>query len=104
MAVKSCRVTVKDMDDVSHTVEVTAETLYEAVAQGLAAIRSNEWVAGIPDSKVKVSVSDVRVEHEVNLTNFTKWLDRPGGSPREVIEKKKIRDILGTPSTQRGVF
>jgi hypothetical protein len=35
------------MDGVSHTVEITAPTLYEAVAQGLAAIRGNEWVAGI---------------------------------------------------------
>ena len=30
----------------THTVEVTAATLYEAVAQGLAAIRGNDWVAG----------------------------------------------------------
>jgi hypothetical protein len=36
------------MDGVSHTVEVMAAALYEAVAQGLAAIRGNEWwVAGI---------------------------------------------------------
>jgi hypothetical protein len=34
------------MDGVSHTVEVAAATLYEAVAQELAAIRGNEWVAG----------------------------------------------------------
>jgi hypothetical protein len=32
---------------VTHTVEVTAETLYEAVALGLAAIRGIEWVMGI---------------------------------------------------------
>jgi hypothetical protein len=32
MPVRSCRVTIKDMDGVKHTVEVTAETLYEAVA------------------------------------------------------------------------
>jgi hypothetical protein len=47
MPVRSCRVTIQDMDGVSHTVEITAPTLYEAVAQGLAAIRGNEWVAGI---------------------------------------------------------
>ena len=41
--VRSCRVTIQDMDGVSHTVEVTAATPYEAVAQGLAAIRGNEW-------------------------------------------------------------
>jgi hypothetical protein len=32
MALRSCRVTIQDKDGVSHTVEVTAATLYEAVA------------------------------------------------------------------------
>ena len=31
MEIKSCRVTVRDMDGVAHTVEVTASTLYEPV-------------------------------------------------------------------------
>jgi hypothetical protein len=85
MPVRSCRVTIQDMDGVSHTVEITAATLYEAVAQGLAAIRANEWVAEIAQglNVVKVSVADVRVEHEVKLMDFTKWLEKNGGSPRE---------------------
>ena len=97
MPVRSCRVTIQDMDGVSHTVEVTAATLYEAVAQGLAAIRGNDWVAGIAQgvNVVKVSVADVRVEHEVKLGDFTKWVERKGGSPREVIQRGKIRKILG---------
>jgi hypothetical protein len=59
---------------VAHTVEMTAATLYEAVAQGLAAIRGNEWVAGVAQGlhAVKVSVADVRVEHQVKLMEFTK--------------------------------
>lgn len=54
------------MEGVSHSVEVTAETLYQAVAQGLATLRGNEWVAAIAQglTVVKVSVADVRVEHE----------------------------------------
>jgi hypothetical protein len=81
MTVRSCRVTIQDMDGVSHTVEVTAATLYEAVAQGLAGIRANNWVAGIAQgfNVVKVSVADVRVEHEVKLGDFTKWLEKAGG-------------------------
>jgi hypothetical protein len=46
MSVRSCRVTIQDMDGVSHTVEVTAATLYEAVAQGLAAIRGHDRFVG----------------------------------------------------------
>jgi hypothetical protein len=42
-----------------------------------------------------VSVADVRVEHEVKLMNFTKWLERAGGLPREVSDRHKIRSILG---------
>ena len=99
MAVRSCRVTIQDMDGVSHTVEVTAATLYEAVAQALAAIRGNDWVAGIAQglNVVKVSVADVRVEHEVKLMDFTKWVDRTGGSPREISDRQRIRSILGMP-------
>ncbi|HXM94204.1 MAG TPA: hypothetical protein VOA64_08125 [Candidatus Dormibacteraeota bacterium] len=99
MPVRSCRVTIQDMDGVSHTVEVTAATLYEAVAQGLAAIRGNEWVTGIAQGLniVKVSVADVRVEHEVKLMDFTKWVDRTGGSPREMSDRQRIRSILGMP-------
>src|ERR1700683_5535385 len=98
MPLRCCRVTIEDMNGVTHTVEVTAETLYEAVAQGLAAIRGNEWVAGIPEglNAVRVSVADVRVEHAVKMIDFKKWLEKPGGSPREVGQRQRIRAILGT--------
>jgi hypothetical protein len=45
---------------------------------GLAAIRGNEWVAGIAQgiNVVKVLVADVRVEHQVKLMDFTKWLEK----------------------------
>jgi hypothetical protein len=60
MSLRSCRVTVQDIAGVSHSVEVTAGTLYEAVAQGLAAIQANDWVAGIAQglNVVIVSVAD----------------------------------------------
>jgi hypothetical protein len=76
---------------------LSATTLYEAVAQGLAAIRGNEWVAEIAKglNVVKVSVADVRVEHQVKLGDSTKWLERPGGSPREVSDRQRIPSILG---------
>jgi hypothetical protein len=99
MPTRSCRVTITDLDRVSHTVEVTATTLYEAVALGLAALRGNQWVRGIPDGfhPVKVRVMDVPVDHEVQMRDFTSWLERRGNSPKEVTDRKKIRDILGLP-------
>jgi hypothetical protein len=97
MPVRSCKVTVDDMDGVAHTVEVSAATLYEAVALGMAAIRTDEWVTGMATglNTVKVRVTNVAVEHEVKLGEFTKWLDRSNGSPQEMMERKRIRSILG---------
>ena len=43
-AVRSCCITIQDTEGVTHTVEVTAASLYEAVAQGLASFRGNEWM------------------------------------------------------------
>jgi hypothetical protein len=87
------------MEGVSHTVDVTAETLYEAVALGMAAIRTDEWVTGIAQglNTVTVQVTNVAVRHEVKLMNFTKWLDRTNGSPREMSDRKRIKSILGMP-------
>jgi phosphoribosylformimino-5-aminoimidazole carboxamide ribonucleotide (ProFAR) isomerase len=103
MSVRSCRVTIQNLDGISHTAEVTADTLYEAVAQGLAAFRKNEWVEGVQEQfgVVKVSVADIRVEHQVKMVDFTKWLERPGRTPREVSQRHKIRTILGMSGSRR---
>lgn len=97
MPVRSCKVTIKDLDGVAHSVDVTASTLYEAVALGMAAVRGEEWANGIALglNSVKVRVTNIPVEHDVPLKDFTKWLDKPGGSPREVSDRHRIRTILG---------
>ena len=85
------------MQGVDHTVQVTAGTLYEAVALGLASIRTDEWVEGIPEglNAVMVSVRNVPVEHSVPLKDFNAWLKKEGGSPRETSARRRIREILG---------
>jgi hypothetical protein len=94
-------VTIQDLTGTSHTAEVTAGSLYEAVALGLAALRKN-WVEGIEErfGTVKVSVADVRVEHQVKIADFTKWLERPGRTPREITQRQRIRAILGMSVTR----
>jgi hypothetical protein len=72
MPVRSCRVTIQDMDGVSHTVKVTTATLYGMKPWPWVSrlFRCDEWVAGIAQefNVVKVSVADVRVEHEVMIS------------------------------------
>ena len=75
--------------------------IYEAVALRMAAIRTDDWVTGIAQglNAVKVRVTNVPVEHEVKIMDFTKWLERTGGSPREIADRKRIRSILGMEKT-----
>ena len=70
MSVRSCRVTIQDLDGTSNTAEVTASSLFEAVAQGLSALRKNEWVEGIEErfGTVKASVAEVHVARHSGLT------------------------------------
>ncbi len=99
MPVRSCRVTIEDMEGISHTVNVTAATLYEAIALALKSLAGEEWVSGIADglNVARVSVTNVPIEHCVTLKDFNAWLQKNGSSPREVSARYRIREILGIP-------
>jgi|ERR1035438_5487847 hypothetical protein len=43
MALRSCLVSCRDLAGTEHAVEVTAESLYEAVAQALGVMRGDQW-------------------------------------------------------------
>jgi hypothetical protein len=89
------------MEDVSHTVEVTAESLYEAVALALRAIRGGNWVKGLRDQfKVDVCVTEIPVRHTVEMKEFNAWIAREGGAPRDLVQRKRARKILGLPETR----
>ena len=94
MPVRRCLVTLTGMQDEPHTVEVAACTLFSAIVGALEAIPTGKWKANgfIP---VKVRVLETGAEYAVKLGDFTRWLDRRGNTPREVIDRKRIREILG---------
>ena len=81
MGLKSCRVTIEDMEGVAHSVEVTAATLFEAVALGLKQIRGIEWVEGIAGgfNTVRVAVKNVQIEHEVTVGNLQSGFNGKAG-------------------------
>lgn len=56
MPPKACTVTIHDLNDVGHSLDVTAATLYGAVAQALAMLRGDEWVGEIGKGLTTVTV------------------------------------------------
>lgn len=79
-----------------HTVEVSAETLYEAVAQALAMMRQDRWVDAIGDglTEVRVRVSQPAVEHCVHMKDFRRWLESQGKTPAEAALKQRLTAIM----------
>jgi hypothetical protein len=101
MGLRCCQVSCRDLKGVEHTVEVTADSLYEAVAQGLRAFRQNDWVDGIGQGQttVTVVVKTPEVEHKVRVRDFVRWLESQGRTPAEVGLKSRLRQLLGREAT-----
>lgn len=97
VSVRSCRVTIRDLEGIEHSAEVSAQTLYEAVALGLRAIRQCSWVEDIGQNfTIRVLARDTPVEHTVEFLEFHKWLEQRGRSPREVTARARVREILSS--------
>jgi hypothetical protein len=103
VVLRTCTVAVKDIRDVEHSIEVTAETLYEAIATALAALQQDNWVGEIGQgfATVTVLVQQPPVKHEVKMKDFVSWLGRQGRSPAEVILKQKLDKILSKANHPR---
>ena len=53
---KTCKVSCFDLKEVKHTVEVSAGSVYEAVAQALRIFRDNNWVEDIGHGQTPITV------------------------------------------------
>jgi hypothetical protein len=95
MEPRACRVTITDIQGVAHTVEVTAGTLFEAVAMGITALRADGWTGDLAQRDVVVSVQSVAVEHRVKMNEFYQWVERSIGSPAEKTRRRRVKEILG---------
>ena len=87
----SCR----DLGGTEHTIEVTAETLYEAVARALAVLRKDAWVDRIGEglTELRIRVSHPAVEHRVRMKDFLHWLETQGRTPAECAAKTRLRTL-----------
>jgi len=95
---KACTVIVHDLNETAHAVDVTAGTLYEAVAQALATLHGHDWLGDIGRglTTATVKVRHPEVTHVVKIQDFENWLNRGCKSPAETALKTRLRQMLGT--------
>ncbi|MGA2964544.1 MAG: hypothetical protein ABSD96_23020 [Candidatus Korobacteraceae bacterium] len=92
MALRSCQVSCRDLAGVEHAVEVTAESLYEAVAQALGILRGDTWVEEIGEglTELKVRVKQPAVEHRVEDEGFQAVAGVAGEDAGRVHEEEEV--------------
>ena len=91
-----CRVSFTDGAEMTHTVTVSASSLYEAAALGIVEFkRSGFAFTSIgPATRLKISVDPPAATHELSVAKLHAWLNTNGKTPREQAAKVTLRQIL----------
>jgi hypothetical protein len=92
---KTCTVSFQDSDGVRHSVEVGAETLYEAAVLALKAFREHDCAPGSA-AHLAIEVRGPSVTHTVVARRIEEWLSGGAKSPKEAIEKRRLKELLGS--------
>jgi hypothetical protein len=95
-----CRVSYRDIDGIEHAVEVTADSLYEAVAAAVARFRREDgWAMCPPGAGCEFQVRlmpDSPVTHSVPLKRVETFaLHGTVTGPKDILRKERIRQLLG---------
>lgn len=95
MPVRACTVSFTGVSGVRHSVEVTAESLYEAAVVGLSLLKKDGWVDNVgPGTELEVKVREPATSHVVTVQQLRRWCDGIAQSPAETIRKAKLKQLL----------
>ena len=76
--------------------DVTAESVYEAAALGLSALRKSGWADGVAlGTELEIQVREPPTSHRVTLHQIHRWCDGIATSPDETLKKRKLKQLLG---------
>lgn len=94
VAVRACSVSFKGVSGIRHTVDVEAETLYEAAVIGVSRFRQDIWGEVVASGAVlEVEVREPSTKHSLTLQQVERWLSSPG-PPHEAFKKAKLKMML----------
>ena len=91
--VRPCVVSFSDPEGFRHSVEVEAESLYEAVVLATRAFREHDCKPGA-GSLLEVEVKSPNVTHAVTMRRVLEWLEGGCKSPNEKVTKARLKSLL----------
>jgi len=99
MGVSRCRVSFTDIEGIPHSVEVQAESLYEAVALAVAEFRTDNLTSEPgPMTEFTIAIQRPAVEHHIKLGQVLNWAQHTmKEGPAGIIKRERVRALLGNP-------
>jgi hypothetical protein len=96
MAFRICKVKYRHINGVEPMVEVTADSLYEAVELSLTTFRDTVCVReiGHDQTNVTIVVKQPEVEHRIRIGDFEACLESVRRLPAGMILKSRLRQLL----------
>jgi len=87
VALPTCTVSFSGPSGIRHSVDVTAESVYEAVALGLSALRKSGWADAV--------ALGTELEIHVREPPTASRCDGIAASPDETLKKRRLKQLLG---------
>jgi hypothetical protein len=95
MATRVCLVSFVDSRGIRHSVEVEAESLYEAAVLGIRRLNEDAWADKIGRATVlDIEVRNPATKHAISLQQVERWLAGATTNPTEATKKAKLKMLL----------
>jgi hypothetical protein len=92
---RTCSVAFVGPTGVRHSVEVVAETLFEAAGLAVSVFRQSGWTDNLAlGTHLEVQVREPATTHTVTLAQVQSWCDGVAISPDEVLRRKKVKELI----------
>jgi len=94
--IRSCLVSFTDSEGIEHSVQVPADSLFEAAVEAMAAFR-HSILADMPlgaGTRLTIRVKAPEEEHTVTVGKVLSWLEGGAKSPSEQMKKNRLRERL----------
>src|SRR5947207_12356634 len=95
MATKTCTVSFTGPSGVCHSVEVSADSLYEAAIVGFSLLKQDGWVDPVaPGTRLEIQARQPATTHSVSLAQLRRWVEGIAVSPDETLRKRRLKSLL----------
>jgi hypothetical protein len=95
---RACTVSFQGVSGIRHSVDLEAESVYEAAIRGVHLLKKDGWVDNLgAGTELDVQVREPGTTHRVTVQQLRRWCDGVTANPGETLKKAKLKQLLLTP-------